>query len=273
MRKSLFLKLFLTTMLCVPVAVMAQVTIGSLEDPEKAALLDLKSHVPDANNVTSEEGGLLLPRVALENLTTLAPFINNATNDEKLSHTGLTVYNVKNDNTADLIPGFYYWNGEEWLKTLSEIPSNTVNMRNLVADAISVTGTASDANGAVLNFGTVTFPEDGAYAFSFRLYGNVRNANLTGNLPLDELCCYYLKAYIGTTLVDAAELNLYTIIAAAINVHTYSVILAVDNALKGQTVTFRLCHHTSFPRSWTLIAAAAGTPMQSHRTSMVWWKI
>jgi len=99
----------------------AQVTIGSGIPPEKAALLDIKSHqqATDGGATTKEGGGgLLLPRVELTKVDELAPFINkadyNTAEYEKLRkrHTGLVVYNIA--TTSDFVLGTYIWNGKNW---------------------------------------------------------------------------------------------------------------------------------------------------------------
>lgn len=104
-----------------PLSILAQVSIGDITLPEKAMLLEVKSNPANADNVTSDKGGLLLPRVMLQHNNTLQPFINpmdeawNSTNQSmtKTKHTGLMVYNLS--TTADgLKPGVYIWNGSLW---------------------------------------------------------------------------------------------------------------------------------------------------------------
>lgn len=84
---------------------MCQVTIGSLNAPEKANLLQIEN-----------SGGLGLSRVKLESLKTLEPFIPIAeqTNAIKKNHTGLTVYNLA--TTGGFKQGIYTWDGEQWTK-------------------------------------------------------------------------------------------------------------------------------------------------------------
>lgn len=114
-------------MLC-SASVCAQVTIGSGNPPAKGALLDLKDKKPENNNITSETGGLLLPRVGLENKTTLQPFIANdqdfINNSERVKdiHTGLVVYNLTNDFDKDLCPGIYNWDGNLWERLSKPCP-------------------------------------------------------------------------------------------------------------------------------------------------------
>ena len=98
----------------------SQVTIGSGIVPVKAGILDIKDQKPDANNVTSKSGGIVLPRVALSNLSTLEPFmetsVDNYDNEKKI-HTGLLVYNM--DTSANITSGLYFWDGAKWNLLLS----------------------------------------------------------------------------------------------------------------------------------------------------------
>jgi hypothetical protein len=113
----------------------AQVTVGSNFPPDKGALLQLKTReannptsVTDANNITVDAngGGLGLPRVRLENRTTLQPFIPDDNNwkqnigQQKQKHAGLMVYNINVSDPSvtdkDLIftQGIYVWDGAAW---------------------------------------------------------------------------------------------------------------------------------------------------------------
>jgi len=132
----------------------AQVTIGSGTPTVKGALLEIKSQEADANNITSEKGGLGLPRVKLVNRTTLEPFIStsdpewiNATTTKiKEKHAGLVVYNLHesqvSESNADKIlrKGVYIWDGQKWnVESLSQkryfyLPSFNI--------PLSATGTA-----------------------------------------------------------------------------------------------------------------------------------
>jgi hypothetical protein len=112
----------------------AQVTIGSLAPPAKAALLEVKTTEPidpvspsHSSNITSTEGGIGLPRVMLTNITLLEPFISQNSNEWinnekkiKEKHAGLMVYNIyespltENDPNKRLKKGIYVWNGNRW---------------------------------------------------------------------------------------------------------------------------------------------------------------
>jgi hypothetical protein len=117
--------------------VKAQVTIGLDKEPAKAALLEIKTKEPpeeafiitDDKNITSADGGFLLPRVKLVSTTTLEPFIStgdlewtNNTNSLKARHAGLMVYNLTNTGNGVLYPAVYTWDGEKWT-TSSANPS------------------------------------------------------------------------------------------------------------------------------------------------------
>lgn len=115
-----FIRLFaFTLLLTFGMTLSAQVTVGSEVDPEKAALLDIKSQeATTLGGVTSNKGGLLLPRVALENKGSLSPFLNASDADyqnQMKSHTGLMVYNLTNN--AGLERGIYVWNGQQWVRS------------------------------------------------------------------------------------------------------------------------------------------------------------
>jgi hypothetical protein len=118
--------------------VKAQVTIGSLTEPQKGELLELKTKnaqnpgsVSDPKNETVDAngGGLGLPRVRLVDRFTLEPFIdkNNAsewTAETKLTHAGLVVYNINVSDPAEpdeskiFSLGLYVWNGSEWSRLM-----------------------------------------------------------------------------------------------------------------------------------------------------------
>jgi hypothetical protein len=116
----------------------SQVTIGSLIEPERGALLEIKNKkaenptsVTDVANVTVDAagGGIRLPRVYLEDRKTLEPFIPNDTewslNTDKIKerHAGLMVYNIKEVTNANpdkvFRQGIYIWNGKRWKEAAS----------------------------------------------------------------------------------------------------------------------------------------------------------
>lgn len=103
----------------------AQVSVGSVVEPESGMLLQIKNKEvtnPSTDNVTVDAngGGLLLSRVQLVNRETLEPFIKladaewNTSNREqtKIKHAGLMVYNIA--ESANFKQGIYVWDGETW---------------------------------------------------------------------------------------------------------------------------------------------------------------
>lgn len=105
------------------IASSAQVTIGSNIPPEKGALVDLKQTISDPTNSTNASKGMLLPRVYLTDLNSLSPLVDiNSPNytDLKLSHEGITVYNMNNaGGTTGLEEDIYYWDSEKWERIYS----------------------------------------------------------------------------------------------------------------------------------------------------------
>lgn len=93
----------------------AQVTIGSGEIPNDGALLDLKQNNNEGHNSIL---GMILPRVELEDLNSLAPCLNTTPSDPK-TYKGLMVYNVEPALDSDKGEGIYIWDGGEWVYTPS----------------------------------------------------------------------------------------------------------------------------------------------------------
>lgn len=93
----------------------AQVTIGSEYQPVRGSLLDLKEE--NTLNENSKKG-LLLPRVALEDIVKMDPCISSdeITAELKNSHIGLTVYNITDSLIVGLCPGTYVWERTKWVR-------------------------------------------------------------------------------------------------------------------------------------------------------------
>ena len=106
--KNTFLTLLLAGMLCVPVSLNAQVTIGGASPPQSGATLDLNADFT---------GGLLLPNVEITDLGRIpAGFtdvsVQNADVVPELA--GLLVYNTNLNPAANIFQGIYYWDGDNW---------------------------------------------------------------------------------------------------------------------------------------------------------------
>lgn len=98
--------------------------VGTGTSLTKGALLEVKTQdaespvtdVTDNTNITSTNGGLLMPRVKITGLSTLDGVIPGGdafTTEEKLKLAGLTVYNI-NRVSGYLYQGVYVWNGTSW---------------------------------------------------------------------------------------------------------------------------------------------------------------
>jgi hypothetical protein len=123
---------------------LAQVTVGSLLEPARGALLDLKTQLPDATtNVTSTSGGLLLPRVELSDIKDFSLIPNLKTDLKK--YTGLLVYNLKVNETLSLEKGIYQWDGEKWrkLNKITKTENVTVKKKIYCASAPDAAKTVS----------------------------------------------------------------------------------------------------------------------------------
>ena len=108
-RWLLTMALFLLVSL-VTTPMQAQVTIGTQEVPNPNALLDLKENA--AGEATK---GLLLPRVALDSITSATPMSGHVQ--------GMVVFNTATSATSVTVsnrvsPGFYYNTGTQWEKLM-----------------------------------------------------------------------------------------------------------------------------------------------------------
>ena len=111
MRNSILL-----TLLLLPIALMAQVGIGTTI-PNESAKLD----------VTSTSQGFLPPRVALT-ATSDATTIKNAAGTSITPATGLFVYNTATAGTSpsNVTPGLYYYDGSKWQRIINQQPDATI---------------------------------------------------------------------------------------------------------------------------------------------------
>lgn len=92
----------MSLLVCLSVTSHAQVTIGSGEEPNMNAILDLKETAGG-----SSTKGLLLPRVTLSSTTLFSPLSAHVA--------GMTVYNTA--TTGDVTPGYYINDGTRWVRS------------------------------------------------------------------------------------------------------------------------------------------------------------
>jgi hypothetical protein len=154
------------------------VTIGSLNEPVKAALLDLKTKNPGADNVTVESdkgGGLVFPRVKLKDVNTLEPFIptnspewTTEIDNTKKVHTGMMVYNLETGNGFS--PGIYVWNGSKWIR-------NAIDANN----GLTKTGNNIKLGGTLNNNTQIT---QGNNSLTFTGSGKIYMKNVKNNVPV-----------------------------------------------------------------------------------------
>ncbi|WP_299683756.1 hypothetical protein [uncultured Dokdonia sp.] len=117
--KNFFISTLFSILFFAPIV--AQVGIGTTS-PSAGSMLD----------ITSADKGVLLPRVDIVDLSTVAPIVGGAT-------VGLLVYNT---NTTTGI-GYYYWNGSEW----SALSDASVNEDwELTGNSGTTPGTSSGEN-------------------------------------------------------------------------------------------------------------------------------
>ena len=177
---------------------------------------------------------------------------------------GMIVYNT--NATADMPIGLSYYNGKNWTRLVTRLPESTINLLDLQSIC---TSTANDATqtqkGAVMNVGSITIPENGSYAFAFRLYGSLKTKP-----PVANMIFYYIALLSNGVLQDTAEMDIIAGSNDNANFLSYSVTLGAT--LKaGDVVTFRLSHNSASNYPWALIAQPG--QKRADRTSMVWWKL
>ena len=113
----------------------------------------------------------------------------------------------------------------------------------------------------------VALPEDGAYMFSFRLYGPTTNQNRTNS--------FYFSSLVNSTtsnVFDVQEIVLTSSVTAGYVPMTYTANLTAAGK-KGDKIYFRLAelNVSAHIITWTL--NGNGTEKGANRTSMVYWKL
>ncbi len=109
---GIFATLFLATQVS-----QAQVKIGEDTTPVKGAVLDL------SNSSSGYVGGLKLPNVSITSLTAIPTTFKESvtTTADKQALAGTIVYNTNTNASADIFPGFYYWDGTKWVKVITSV--------------------------------------------------------------------------------------------------------------------------------------------------------
>jgi len=179
----------------------SQVTIGVDKKPAEGAVLDLRTINTD--DIINSIKGMGLPRVKLENLTSLEPIIPNADEETKKKHTGLIVYNV----TTDLIltQDIYVWDGVRWVQ---QVPPDEVYSKNdIIYPEEDNTALYLPNCYMVSPGGSIDIPVAKAYAV-WETYSadNFTNEDLTGNVTAELL--WQDKSDLLTNTSDVANWSL-----------------------------------------------------------------
>jgi hypothetical protein len=137
-KKNIVLLFTLFVVFTIQTKLYAQVTIGTDEPPEKAALLDIKN-VDGGNNgnATTQLGGFLLPRVELDDIREFTVFTHIKKTDadydeQKARHKGLVVYNITPSLTNNIEEGIYVWTGAKWEKASFRQQAGFIYMPSIV---------------------------------------------------------------------------------------------------------------------------------------------
>jgi len=186
--KTVF-KLLCISALSLPVLTLkAQVTIGSDKQPESGSLLELKEFDATADNVTSDRG-MLYPRVKLLNKSELYPmyksgdtYYNNNKNDLKRKHTGLTVFNVGEENNFTI--GMHIWNGTEWRKVENN-PVIQPQISSLICKSASMTPASYKEN--VYFEGILKIPYMGGNGGTYEKTDPISGTTTTNNLSIERI--------------------------------------------------------------------------------------
>lgn len=101
-----------------------QVTIGLDEKPVSGSLLQLKT-LSDASSAGGAncEKGVGMPRIILTHKYDLTDILSNPTENQKLTHVGLLVYQMGYQSDpvrGDFCPGLYVWDGNEWQPLMNQ---------------------------------------------------------------------------------------------------------------------------------------------------------
>jgi len=130
--KTKLQKYLIVTLLALGVLPFTYAQVGiNITDPNGGALLD----------ISSREKGILIPRINITDLTTIAPISGLISFAEEMAAESLLVYNI-NDTTGR---GFHYWDGTTWI---------SLGDKNLGKDDLiqSEESRTYDMNGEDLNF-------------------------------------------------------------------------------------------------------------------------
>jgi hypothetical protein len=178
LRKNLFNRVLslLIVLFIFSFQVNAQVTIGSLSEPQGGALLDLKEKEDAGEDKSNSDKGVLFPKVELQSATSLSPLIPSASDLQKKTSKGMIVYNV-NKNATKLNEGLCVWNGTEWSTLEGGGLSRQSKIKMNCSGRINVSGNLTKGIALSSYINTITLPvtvlQKGTY--NIQAYSNPDN--------------------------------------------------------------------------------------------------
>lgn len=244
-----------------------QATIGGSTEPRSGVLLDLKEY--DSDGTVNSSKGMSLPRVELQVQTSLAPLRSGTTGtEEKLKYKGTMVYNVTTNEYFK--EGVYFWDGTQWNGMDVKVPQKTAQTVYLATNYLTYTGDKTGGGYNVfLQFdASIQIPEDGPYAFCFKLFGEINGLSS----QVIHRCSYYISLWVENELKDIAEIDIFAsdpYWSSNNSEFTYTVTLG-GSFTKGDNVKVKLTNPDKMPQ-WHIYGG--NTHNKSERTSMFWWNI
>lgn len=168
----------LLTILCF-ININAQVGINT-SVPNKSTILDIKS----------SDKGILIPRVALINIfdKITVKTLNQTVNDYENS---LLIYNTftsKLGNSTDVVPGFYYWETDRWVRMISQNQQQFFYMPSIIIP------TAKDQILSTETFGSINLYDKYEQQFSRAATKNPGSSTLLPVFLKNQLD-YYITWY------------------------------------------------------------------------------
>ncbi|MGB4120921.1 MAG: hypothetical protein WBK27_00145, partial [Bacteroidales bacterium] len=202
---------------------------------------------PDASaglEIQFSDKGLLIPRVSLTSTSSAAPITSPATS--------LLVYNTA--TTGDVTPGYYYWNGNQWVRFATGNISGLINCSstNYLIKSDGVNGVCTDIiENANKNIGIGATPNDnykmyvyrpstsygagkaGIYSYRYGISGSTNGGTSWSNTGIDAAIKAY--SYWG---------NEYTAAIAGYSYLDYTNSAAIVGANSGGTIRAELATKT-----------------------------
>lgn len=210
---------------------------------------------------------ILLNRVALTDLRDITTIPN--------PEAGTIVYNTATSGTYpdNIVPGYYYFNGEVWYKWQYGRVNSILSQRDLLthcysANVPNLNDASSPMSATLADFGVIQIEEKGTYIFSLRLYGPATSNSSGATAPAFTRAINYLYMMKnGSTKVTSMEINVPLPAGGTVAyTHTVSMQAVLD---KDDIVTFRLANYAAW-YGWVLQAVPG---LHANKTSLIYWKI